>query len=63
MENLILLYNFNLMILQTPSGVVCPGRKQTRAVPQLKNAFKYREEILANGGVQEVDVGITSELQ
>ncbi|XP_071140792.1 uncharacterized protein [Mytilus edulis] len=43
-------------VFETPSGVVCPGRKQTRMIPQLNQAFIYREEIIGTGGVQEVDV-------
>ncbi|XP_046543518.1 uncharacterized protein LOC124253738 isoform X2 [Haliotis rubra] len=31
--------------LETQKGVACPGRKHTRAMPQLKQHYQYREEI------------------
>ena len=46
------------MSQQTPSGVVCPGRLQTRAVPQLKNAFVYREEIISPSSIAATEADV-----
>lgn len=31
---------------QTPSGVICPGRKDTKPLPTPATAFKFTSEIL-----------------
>ncbi|KAK3090768.1 hypothetical protein FSP39_014480 [Pinctada imbricata] len=38
-------------VFETPAGVVCPGRVQTRTLPKLKNAFIYREEIISPSNI------------
>lgn len=34
------------MNFQTPSGIVCPGRKDTKPLPTPHKAFKFTAEIL-----------------
>ncbi|XP_067677435.1 uncharacterized protein [Haliotis asinina] len=44
--------------LETPNGVACKGRKETREMPQLQAQYQYREEIadLMLNTVSEIDV-------
>ena len=55
---------FLLFSWQTPPGTICPGRKQTKPVPQLAGKYSYREEIVSLGSQQisQADVSTLFEL-
>ncbi|XP_067678521.1 uncharacterized protein [Haliotis asinina] len=38
-------YLTDITVFQTPVGVACEGRRQTRRMPQLKPKYRYRQEV------------------
>ncbi|XP_060081859.1 uncharacterized protein LOC132561146 [Ylistrum balloti] len=45
-------------LFETPAGVICPGRQQTRRIPSLPKQFYYRQEVVSpeDGYMTSVDV-------
>ena len=49
-----------LFVLQTPSGVICPGRKNTKALPQVAPYFSFTVEILDKSNKEVYFMNVSS---
>ncbi|XP_046544825.1 uncharacterized protein LOC124255033 isoform X2 [Haliotis rubra] len=58
-------YLTDITVFQTPVGVACEGRRQTRRMPQLRQRYRYRQEVthLSEQMVYQEDVWYDYNLQ